>query len=49
MTGGIYIPIEVFEVARSVTWTRVTVHVINLFLVPYLMFVLVNSDEKGAA
>ena len=49
LTGGMYIPVEIFEVARSVTWPRVTVLVINLGVVSYLLFVLFRHDEQGAA
>lgn len=48
LAGGIYIPIEIFEVARSVTWPRVTVLVVNLGVVCYLLFVLIRNGEKGA-
>jgi uncharacterized membrane protein (DUF2068 family) len=43
LTGGIYIPIEIFEVARGVTWPRVTVLVVNLGVVSYLLFVLIRN------
>lgn len=46
LTGGIYIPIEIFEVARSVTWPRVTVLVVNLGVVSYLLFVLIKNGEN---
>jgi uncharacterized membrane protein (DUF2068 family) len=49
LTGGMYIPIELFEVARSVTWPRVTVLVINLGVVSYLLFVLIRNGGKGAS
>ena len=45
LTGGMYIPIEIFEVARSVTWPRVTVLVVNLGVVSYLLFVLINNGK----
>jgi uncharacterized membrane protein (DUF2068 family) len=48
LTGGMYIPIEIFEVARSVTWPRVTVLVVNVGVVSYLLFVLIRNGEKGA-
>ena len=48
LTGGMYIPIEIFEVARSVTWPRVTVLVVNLGVVSYLLFVLIKNGEKGS-
>jgi uncharacterized membrane protein (DUF2068 family) len=48
LTGAIYIPIEIFEVSRSVTWPRVTVLVVNLGVVFYLLFVLIKNGEKKA-
>lgn len=48
LTGGMYIPVEIFEVARRATWPRVTVLVVNLAVVSYLLFVLVRSGGKGA-
>lgn len=46
LTGGMYIPIEIFEIARSVTWPRVTVLVVNLGVVSYLLFVLIKNGDK---
>jgi len=48
LTGGMYIPIEIFEVAHKVSWPRVTVLVVNLGVVSYLLFVLIRNSEKGA-
>jgi uncharacterized membrane protein (DUF2068 family) len=48
LTGGMYIPIEMFEVARSVTWPRVTVLVVNVGVVSYLLFVLIKNDGRNA-
>jgi len=42
-----YIPVEIFEVVRRVTWPRVTVLVVNLGVVSYLLFVLIRNGEKG--
>jgi len=36
LTGGMYIPVEIYEVARSATWPRVTVLAVNLGVVSYL-------------
>jgi uncharacterized membrane protein (DUF2068 family) len=49
LTGGMYIPVEIFEVARSVTWPRVTVLIVNVGVVSYLLFVLIKGGRKGAA
>ena len=46
LTGGMYIPIEIFEVARSVTWPRVAVLVVNVGVVSYLLFVLIKNGKK---
>lgn len=48
LTGGMYIPIELFEVARSATWPRVTVLAVNLGVVAYLMIILIRDGRKGA-
>jgi len=49
LTGGMYIPVEIFEVARSVTWPRVTVLVINVGVVSYLLFVMIKNGENRRA
>ncbi len=48
LTGGMYIPVEIYEVAIKVSWPRVTVLVINLGIVSYLLFVLIKEREKKA-
>ncbi len=45
-TRGMYIPIEVYEFARSVTRPRVTVLIVNVGVVSYLLFVLFRNGEK---
>jgi uncharacterized membrane protein (DUF2068 family) len=46
MTGGMYIPIEIYEVARSLTWPRVTLLIVNSGIVTYLLFVLIRDGKK---
>ena len=46
LTGGMYIPVELYEVTRSVTWPRVTILVVNLAVVSYLLFVLIRDGNK---
>jgi len=46
LTGGLYIPVEIYEVVSKVTWPRITVLVINLGVVSYLLFVLIKDREK---
>lgn len=48
LTGGMYIPVEIYEVAQRVTWPRVTLLFVNVGVVAYLLFVLIRNGEKGA-
>jgi uncharacterized membrane protein (DUF2068 family) len=43
LSGGMYIPIEVFEVSRELTWPRITILLVNLGVVAYLADVLARS------
>jgi uncharacterized membrane protein (DUF2068 family) len=38
--GGIYVPIEVYELFRGVTWPKVSLFVTNVAIVAYLAYVL---------
>ena len=45
LSGGMYIPMEVFEVSRELTWPRVTVLVVNVCVVAYLADILAKSRK----
>jgi uncharacterized membrane protein (DUF2068 family) len=45
LSGGTYLPIELFEITRGVTWPRVTLLMVNAGVVGYLGYVL--AREKG--
>jgi uncharacterized membrane protein (DUF2068 family) len=45
LTGGMYVPVEVYEVVRGVTWPKVTVLVVNAGVVAYLLMTV--SRSKG--
>ncbi len=47
LTGGMYIPVELFEVVRSATWPKFTVLIVNIGVVSYLLFVLFRNGEKS--
>jgi len=47
LTGGMYLPIELFEVVQGATWPKVTVLIVNLGVVLYLLFVLLLNNKKG--
>jgi len=40
LSGGIYIPVELFEVAHGLSWAKLTVLTVNLAVVAYLGFSL---------
>ncbi|KAB0663449.1 DUF2127 domain-containing protein [Oryzomonas japonica] len=46
LTGGMYIPVELFEVMRGMTWPKMTVLVVNLGVVGYLAYALLRSRRK---
>jgi uncharacterized membrane protein (DUF2068 family) len=37
LTGSIYIPLEIFELTRSVTWPKVTVLGVNAVVIIFLL------------
>jgi len=43
LTGGMYIPLEIYELGRSVTWPTVTVLAVNVGVVAYLLAVLIRN------
>ena len=45
ITGGMYIPFEIYEVAIKVSLPRITVLVVNLGVVSYLSFVLIKGRK----
>jgi uncharacterized membrane protein (DUF2068 family) len=45
LTGGMYVPIELFEVVKKVTWPRVTVLSVNAVIVAYLATILYRSRQ----
>ena len=45
LTGGMYVPVEVYEVVRGVTWPKLTVLVVNAGVVTYLLMTV--SRSKG--
>ena len=46
LMGAIYVPIEVFEVVREVTWPRVTLLVVNAGIVGYMILVLYTARQQ---
>jgi uncharacterized membrane protein (DUF2068 family) len=46
IAGGIYVPIEIIEVMRKVTWPRVTLLIVNTVVVVYLSFVILQARQE---
>lgn len=46
LTGSMYIPVELFEILRGVTWPKVTVLIVNAGIVGYLAYVLYQSRHN---
>jgi uncharacterized membrane protein (DUF2068 family) len=49
LTGGLYIPVEIYEVVHRITWPRVSILIVNLGIVSYLLFVLIRDSKKRVA
>jgi uncharacterized membrane protein (DUF2068 family) len=49
VSGGIYLPIEIYEVTEKHTWVRITVLVANLAVVALMAFALRRRRKTGAA
>jgi len=46
LTGGIYVPLELFEISRGVTWPKVTLLIVNAGIVAYLSVILYRARRK---
>ena len=46
ISGGIYLPLEVFELTRGVTWVRLCTLVVNLGIVAYMVRTLWRSGSE---
>ncbi|HKB57509.1 MAG TPA: DUF2127 domain-containing protein [Lacunisphaera sp.] len=49
LSGGIYLPIEIYELAQRVTWLRIGALVINLLVVFYMIWLLTENRRRRAA
>ena len=50
VSGGIYLPIEVWELLKGITWPRVVLFAVNLAIVAYLGWTLARRRRvQGAA
>ncbi len=49
LSGGVYIPIEIYELAVRVTWLRFGALLLNLAVVAYMVWLLTENQRKRAA
>ena len=47
LSGGAYVPIELFEIAHGITWPKLTLVTVNAGIVGYLGYVLYRSKRHG--
>lgn len=47
LAGGIYIPIELFEISRGVTWPKAVLLIVNVGIVGYLYVILYQSRHQS--
>lgn len=48
LSGGIYIPLEIYELARRVTWLRVGALIVNVVIVAYMVWLLTENRRRRA-
>jgi uncharacterized membrane protein (DUF2068 family) len=49
LSGGIYVPIEIYELMHHITWLRITALLINLLVVGYMVWLLTESQRRRVA
>lgn len=47
LSGGAYVPIELFEITEGVTWPKVAILLVNAGIVVFLGFVLARARNEG--
>ncbi len=48
LSGGVYVPVELFELARHATWLKAGALLVNLVVVAYMAWLLVESRRAPA-
>ena len=43
LSGGVYIPVEIYEIAHHVSWIKIAALVINLLIVAYMVWLLTEN------
>ncbi len=48
LSGGIYIPFEIYSVVQHATWLRITILTVNVGIVSFLLLVLWRNGKKNS-
>lgn len=46
IAGGLYVPVEIYELLRHATWLKAAVLVLNLAIVVYMAYALRHSEDQ---
>ncbi len=49
LSGSVYVPVEIYELAHRVTWLRVGALLLNLLVVAYMVWLLTESQRRRLA
>ena len=49
LSGAVYVPVEIYELALHVTWLKLGALVLNLVVVAYMVWLLAENRRKHAA
>ncbi len=49
LSGAVYVPVEIYELAHRVTWLRIGALVVNLAVVAYMAWLLTENRRRAAA
>jgi len=47
LSGGIYVPVEIYEITHHVSWIKVAALVINLLIVAYMVWLLTENRRHA--
>jgi uncharacterized membrane protein (DUF2068 family) len=49
LSGGIYLPVEIYEIVERATWIKVAALLLNLVVVAYMVWLLSQNRRRQAA
>lgn len=49
LSGAVYVPVEIYEIAHHSSWIKIAALVINLAIVAYMVWLLTENRRRAAA